>query len=293
MIRKPLLLLAASVIVISFYIHTRSEDTSLFPPQVASSQQKFINQEESEKVAEAWRRASEGFQKNDYKAAAESLKAAYLINPQDDLTINFIAESYAMAGDKANAIEWLRKLLTVSPCFFHLPEDKTAILNSPDYKKLARVARVRRHESQLAFMLPEIDLIPEGIAYDPVDAAFFLSSLHKRKVVRVRVRANRPAVVEDFASEGQDGLYSTLGMKVDAERRVLWVVSSAESFMKGYAKTDDGRAALFKYDLKTQKLIRKYEIGPTPSHLLNDIALNAQGDAFVTDVRSGIHSQSR
>ena len=287
MIRRPLFLLAASVIVISLHIHTPSLNTQEPTSQVLSTQQKFINEEESEKIAEAWRKAAEGWQKNDYKAAAESLKAAYLINPQDDLTINFIAESYAMAGDKANALEWLRKLLTVSPCFFHLPEDKTAILNSPDYKKLAKAARVRRHESQLAFMLPETDLIPEGIAYDPVDDAFFLSSLHKRKIVRVRVRGNRPAIVEDFTAEGQDGLYSTLGMKVDAERRVLWVCSSAESFMKGYTKTDEGKAALFKYDLKNRKLIRKYEIGPTPRHLLNDIALNAQGDVFVTDVASG------
>src|SRR4030095_16637145 len=247
MIRRPLFLLAASAIVISLHIHTPGVDTQGPTAQVVSRQQKFINQEESEKIAEAWRKAAEGFQKNDYKAAAESLKAAYLINPQDDLTINFIAESYAMAGDKANAIEWLRKLLTVSPCFFHLPEDKTSILNSPDYKKLAKAARVRRHESQLAFTLPESDLIPEGIAYDPVDDAFFLSSLHKRKIVRVRVRVKRPPMVEDFPSEGQDGLHSTLGMKVDAERRILWVCSSAESFMKGYTKTDDGKAALFTY----------------------------------------------
>jgi sugar lactone lactonase YvrE len=288
MIRRPLFLLAASVIVISLQIHTPGVNTQGPTAQVVSGEQKFINQDESEKIAEAWRKAAEGWQKNDYKAAAESLKAAYLINPQDDLTINFIAESYAMVRDKANALEWLRKLLTVSPCFFHLPEDATSILNSPEYKKLAKSPqRALRHESQLAFTLPESDLIPEGIAYDSVDDAFFLSSLHKRKIVRVRVRVKRPPIVEDFSSEGQDGLYSTLGMKVDAERRVLWVASSAESFMKGYTKTDEGKAALFKYDLKTRKLIRKYEIGPTPRHLLNDIALNARGDVFVTDVASG------
>jgi sugar lactone lactonase YvrE len=115
-----------------------------------------------------------------------------------------------------------------------------------------------------------------------------LSSLHKRKIVRVRPRtANRPAVVEDFTSQGQDGLYSTLGMKVDAERRVLWVCSSAESFMTGYSEADAGKAALFKYDLNTRRLIRKYEIGPNPRHLLNDLALNAEGDVFITDIASG------
>jgi sugar lactone lactonase YvrE len=78
------------------------------------------------------------------------------------------------------------------------------------------------HRSELAFMLSETDLIPEGIAYDPLDRAFFLSSLHKRKVVRVRLRTRGASpMVEEFTAPGQDGLYSTLGMKIDAERRVL------------------------------------------------------------------------
>src|SRR6185436_12747190 len=87
--------------------------------------------------------------------------------------------------------------------------------------------------------------------------------------------------------QGQDGLYSTLGIKVDAARRILWVCSSAENFMEGYSDADEGKAALFKYDLKTRKLIRKYELGPKPAHLLNDLVLNAQGDVFVTDTFTG------
>lgn len=57
--------------------------------------------------------------------------------------------------------------------------------------------------------------------------------------------------------------------------------------MKGYSESDAGKAALFKYDLNTRKLIRKYELGPNPGHLLNDIALNAEGDVFVTDTATG------
>jgi sugar lactone lactonase YvrE len=56
--------------------------------------------------------------------------------------------------------------------------------------------------------------------------------------------------------------------------------------MKGYSESDAGKAALFKYDLKTRKLIRKYEV-PGPRHLLNDIAVNAEGDVFVTDTATG------
>jgi sugar lactone lactonase YvrE len=251
---------------------------------------KFVNAQASEKIADAFRKANKAFEKEDYKAGAESLKTAYSLNPEDDLIINFLAESYAMVGDQSALYMWLRRLLTVSPCFFHFPETAKSVLNSKEYKDLALAAKAKgtgTHASKLAFVLSETDLIPEGIAYDPLDKAFFLSSLHKRKIVRVRLRSRRPPIVEDFVSEGQDGLYSTLGMKVDAERRILWVCSSAESFMKEYSEADAGKAALFKYDLNTRKLIRKYEIGPHPRHLLNDVALNAEGDAFVTDTATG------
>ena len=62
---------------------------------------KYVNAQESEKIAEAFRKANKAFEKEDYKAGAESLKTAYFINPEDDLIINFLAESYAMVGDRS------------------------------------------------------------------------------------------------------------------------------------------------------------------------------------------------
>ncbi len=252
----------------------------------SSGQQKFINSKEGQKIADLFRKANQEFIKENYKAGAAILEPAYLINPKDDIIINFLAEAFAAAGDRAAALTWLRRLQRVSPCFFHMPENAASVLDTKDYEELSQFAKANDagpHRSRIAFTLSETDLLPEGIAYDPVDRAFFLSSLHKRKIVRVRLRANRAPIVEDFTVQGQDGLYSTLGMKVDAARRILWVCSSAENFMEGFSDADEGKAALFKYDLKTRKLIRKYELGPKPAHLLNDLVLNAQGDVFVTD----------
>ena len=291
--KKALLLpvwIVLVVLTLGSSVFTQRQGVSPAAKNLPPSRKKFVNAQESEKIADAFREANKAFEKEDYKAGAESLKIAYAINPEDDLIINFLAESYAMVGDQSALFMWLRRLLTVSPCFFHFPETAASVLNSKEYRELALAAKAKGtgvHRSTLAFMLSDTDLIPEGIAYDPLDKVFFLSSLHKRKIVRVRMRTRRPPIVEDFVSEGQDGLFSTLGMKVDAERRILWVCSSAESFMKDYSASDADKAALFKYDLKTRKLIRKYEVGPNPRHLLNDLALNAEGDVFVTDTATG------
>jgi hypothetical protein len=136
-----------------------------------------------------------------------------------------------------------------------MPEDSASVLDPKDYEKLSQSAKAndaRAHPSRIAFTLTETDLFPEGIAYDPVDRAFFLSSLIRGRSFEFVCEPAEPTGRRLYGP-GQDGLYSTLGMKVDAARRILWVCSTAESFMEGYSDADAGKAALFKYDLKTRK----------------------------------------
>ena len=200
---RPLLLLTATVAAVTLLPGSRLDSRAR--SQVRKGQieqprplkrQKYVNAQESEKIAEAFRKANRAFEKEDYKAGAESLLTAYAINPEDDLIINFMAESYAMVGDRSALLMWLRRLLTVSPCFFHFPETAASVLSAEEYRDLALAAKAKGnhpHGSELAFMLSETDLIPEGIAYDPLDKVFFLSSLHKRKIVRVRLQTrHRP-----------------------------------------------------------------------------------------------------
>jgi hypothetical protein len=62
--------------------------------------------------------------------------------------------------------------------------------------------------SRVAFTLPERDLITEGIGWDPKSGDFFVSSVHRRKVLRV----SRDGRVADFVKEGQHGLFSALAL---------------------------------------------------------------------------------
>ena len=57
------------------------------------------------------------------------------------------------------------------------------------------------NSSTTAFSVLEKDLIPEGITYDPVEQAFFLSSLYKSKIIKIDNKGNR----SDFTKERQDG----------------------------------------------------------------------------------------
>ena len=144
-----------------------------------------------------------------------------------------------------------------------------------------------QERSHVAFKIEERELIPEGIAYDSHARTFYIGSTYKRKIVSI----DEKGVVRDFTGEGQDGLLGALGMKVDVKRRLLWVVSSnAGSAMPGKGLDRDclGCSAVFKYDLRAGKLIKKYVLSNKPNvHFLNDLTINSRGDAFITDTITG------
>jgi sugar lactone lactonase YvrE len=126
--------------------------------------------------------------------------------------------------------------------------------------------------STVAYTLSEKDLIPEGITFDPVTQQIFVSSIGKEKIVSVSKEGNE----SDFVLPGQDSIMQTLGMKVDAGRRRLWVVSN-ETVDKTYF------SAVHVYDIDSKLLLKRVIVKDTASKLFNDLALDSKGDAYITD----------
>jgi sugar lactone lactonase YvrE len=138
--------------------------------------------------------------------------------------------------------------------------------------------------SRTAFTIPEKDLLPEGIAYDPKERSFYLGSMWKCKIVKI----DRRGKVLDFIGEKQDGLRSVAGLKVDSARGILWAVSFMAMPWARSAPEEVGWSAVFKYDLRTGKLLNKYELADVRAgHLLNDLAVSRSGDVYVTDANRG------
>lgn len=130
----------------------------------------------------------------------------------------------------------------------------------------------------VAFTLPEKDLLPENVAFDPATGSFFVGSTRKGKILRYRDGA-----AEDFVPARAHGLWMVIGMKADPGRRALWVASSAGSNLVEKVPGPGQPAGLFRFDLDTGELEGRWLLGGGDTvHFLNDLAVAPNGDVYVT-----------
>jgi hypothetical protein len=190
-----------------------------------------------------------------------------------------MAKAHALAGDSTASLHVLEQLAAMQ-LPYRLEKDTSfaALHDSPAFRRItAQLSRNAQPSlrSQAGFVIRDKGMIPEGITYDPGSRRFFVSSLARRNIVQVDARG----LSKNFTEPRQDGLWEVLGLRVDAKQRILWACSADE-------KT--GESGLFRYDLKTGKLTKKYVLEDTTTkHLLNDLALLENGDIYLTDSEAG------
>ena len=209
-----------------------------------------------------------------------------------------LAMALARAGRAEEGLGWLRRAaaMGIGADLRALEDAFGAATANPAFQQVRRrfeenVSPLARGE--VAFRLGERDLFPESVAYDPVRRAFYVGGMYRRKIVKV----DAAGAVSDFVPSGRDGLWSVLGIKVDAQRRELW--ANACNLGRGPAMADpepatEGRTAVFRYDLEPGRLVRRYDGPQEPRPLcFNDLDLTASGDVYVSAGGDGIFRVDR
>jgi sugar lactone lactonase YvrE len=144
-----------------------------------------------------------------------------------------------------------------------------------------------QEKSQLAFTINEPQLIPEGLAYNSRTKTFYVGSTYLRKIISI----DEKGAARNFTNEIQDGMRGVLGMRVDEKRGVLWAISSHAGLAMPIKNNDRdciGCSEVFKYNLDTGKLIKKYVLKSQPDkHFLNDLTVKSNGDVYITDTIHG------
>jgi sugar lactone lactonase YvrE len=235
------------------------------------------------RVRALYQKATKLHEQKDYDAYLETIKKALSIFSVSCNLKYHLARAYALTNKKKEALDTLTPLVELGiflevdteKDFANLKEEKAFIRLLEKVKKLKEPVI----NSTLAFVVPEKDLIPEGVAYDRVEKAFYLSSLEKSKIIKI----DRNGKISDFVASRQDGLLPTVGMAIDAKRRVLWVCNGFGYPKEGMPQELFGTSGIFKYDLKTGKLIKKYMLSQKENHFLNDVTVAPDGRVFISD----------
>lgn len=115
--------------------------------------------------------------------------------------------------------------------------------------------------SRVAFTVPEGDLVPESMAYDPNGRNFYFGSMTKGEVLRCSAAGN----CAQFAG----GLGAMLGIKASPDG--LWLLSNSAN-----------ESALIHFNLASARSVRTYSVHGA-GHTFNDLSIAPAGDIYLTD----------
>ena len=244
----------------------------------------FAETPRSEDVRVLFEEAMKAYKQKNYAAFVEKMETVRRLRPHHQVYMYDLAGGYALTGRKTEAITLLSQAAAMGFVFPGIEKDAdfASLRGDGDFdsalRKFADNSKPVSH-SEAAFTAHEKGLVPEGLAYDPNAKTFFVGSVYRRKIIAVKATGE----AQDFSHES-DGLWSVMGMKVDPKRRVLWGCTAGHKQMANAKPEDDGKTAVFKYDLTTGKLLKKYPIpNDGRKHWLGDLTLDSHGDVYASD----------
>jgi len=233
------------------------------------------------------KQSTEAYRDDDYQTFYRYSEAARRLRPEDASGMANLAYGCALTGRPAEAMKWFVILAEMGLRFDLEDEDLASLKGTPGYEDLKKKFKANMtpvSSSTKAFSLKQRDLFPEGIAYDGNTKSFLVGSIYHRKIDRV----DPDGSVTNFISAARDGMWSVLGLAVDAKRRELLACSSAIDQTRGLVKADLGKSGIFRFNLDTGKLMKRYLLdNKNGTHNLGDLTIAANGDVYASDSDSG------
>ena len=237
-------------------------------------------------VREAYEAVDAARERKDGPALLTESRKLAALAPRSMRALYTLAGALGLNGEKAEALSLLNRLADQGVRFdLGANRDLDALAGTPELAAVTK--RMQDLEKPIghgvpAFTLAEKDLLVEGVTHDPKTGAFFVSSVHRRKIVRIDASGRAC----DFVKEGQDGLFSATALALDPRTRALYVSSAATAQMIGARKEDEGRSALLELDADTGRLRRTLRPPDADGHV-SDLALGPDGTLYVADPQTG------
>jgi hypothetical protein len=241
-----------------------------------------------EEVRRVDREARAAYDRKDYTLFLSASRTLAEIAPRSTRVLYNLACATALTGAREESLSLLDRLARKG-VFFDLPSDAD-LASLRDERSFREIAA--RMESLLepivrsteAARLGEKDLLTEGVAFDPKSGDLFVSSVHRRKLVRI----SRDGTASDFVPEGADGLLSAVGLALDSERRSLFVASVGTPYARGVTHDRAGTSEVLEYGIDDGRLRRRISPPSSPAGAgVSDLALGPDGVLYAADPALG------
>ncbi len=232
------------------------------------------------------RDANQARKAGDFESFTRSLEIALQLNPDSLYTRYNLARGYAHTGqvDRALAmLEWL----TSARIDFDMADDPAfaAIADNPRFKQLVAQLAVNTQPmiiSKAHLSIPRLDLFPEGIAWDGAGQRLFIGSMRNGDVYLLENGGG----YSKFASVSQTVPLAAIGMTVDTDRRLLWVIGAGSSLVEGFNAEEPVVSGVFGFDLASGEL-RHAHTRNDVGFGYNDVTLAPNGDLYLSGSELG------
>lgn len=215
----------------------------------------------------------------------DALKVRALLNNYPSAILS-VARGYMEAADNDKALNALMEFADLGQVDDGMLDgsNKTfaPLAQSPRYKTVLKKFgenKVPVSGAEVAFSLTDPELVAEDIAYDPLSRAFLITSVLKKKIIRV----TRNGSAQDLALSPSG--WPMLAIQVDGRRNLVWATEVALDGFAVAPKADWGKSAVLCFDLKSGRLLNRV-VGP-PGAALGDMALDLEGNPIVSDGEKG------
>jgi len=191
-------------------------------------------------------------------------------------TLYFLAAAKQHLGESREAFDLLKECMALDEGFDPSGGPEFAGLRG-EHSFTELVERARQHfpavaMARLALATEEKDLVPEGLAWDPKRELFYLSSLHRKKIVQITPDSH----TSDFVPPQQDPLLPVLGIRLDPNDGTIW----ANAFQDAGASA--GTTQLLHIDTQG-KVLARFSPPDKAHHGFNDLVVLKSGEVFTTD----------
>jgi len=220
--------------------------------------------------------ARQAIESKDYAKLRATLEELRPLLPGNPRILYNMAAADAVLGHRQRALEELLSLASAGLIYdLAADSDFSSLRDSAEYAAVLK--KMEQNRAPVAGAthvqtLPERDMLPEDIAYDPKKREFLIGSVTGSKIVRAD------------GSVLAQSTWPIMALRIDEKRRILWAATAWLPHCQTCRPDDKDKTALLAFNLDSGALLKRFD-APVAG-MLGDMTIGRKGEIYASE---GIH----